>query len=279
MTVPPALRGPVFMIAASFGFALLGTVVKVVARAVPPAEIVVWRSAFTAVFLFLAARGSLQALRPVNTLMHLVRGTLGVGSMVLYFTALERLRLGDAVLLTYLSPLLVALLSPYTVGERPTPKIWTALLIGIVGVALVASPAGEDDPIGVLCGIGAACFAASAYLSIKVLTRTDNPTAIVFWFAAIATLLSSVSMLDGHAKVDNRLLGMLALVGLLGGLSQWALTRAYALARASDVSVYAYTTPVFAYLFGVLFLGDIPRPSSLIGALCVTLAGAIAARP
>lgn len=275
---PPRLRGAAFMIGASLLFALLGTLVKIVAAAVPPTEIVVWRSVFTALFVLMIARGSWAALRPVNVPMHLVRGVVGVGSMMLYFTAISRLPLGDAVLLTYLSPLIVAALSPFTVGEHPSKRIWGALGVGIAGVALVVGPAGKEDGIGVLCGLGAAFFAASAYLSVKVLTRTDTATAIVFWFSVIGTLGGSLALLDGHAPVDGRLLSMLVTIGLLGAAAQWALTRAYASSDAASVSVYAYSTPVFAYLLGLAALGELPRVSSVLGAGAVLLAGVIAAR-
>lgn len=278
MISPELRRGAAFMIAASAGFACMGALVKVVSDSVPPAEIVAWRSAFTALFVLFLARGALPSLRPRNWPMHLVRGLVGVASMTLYFTAIGRLPLGDAVLLTYLSPLLVAALSPWTVGERPPPRIWAALGVGILGVALVVGPMGKDDPLGVAAGLGSAVCAASAYLSIRVLTRTETPLAIVWWFSITGTLIASVTFLDGFAPVGGSVLLRLLAIGALGAGAQWALTRAYASAPAAQVSVYAYSTPVFAYLLGMLLLAEHPRWSSVAGALAVGLAGAIAAR-
>ena len=46
----------------------------------------------------------------------------------------------------------------------------------------------------------AAWFAAGAYLSVKVLTRTDPPLSIVWWFSVIGTLAASGSWLDGVTR-------------------------------------------------------------------------------
>jgi drug/metabolite transporter (DMT)-like permease len=273
------LRGAGFMLLASLGFAVMGALVKQAAiLGVPPVEIVVWRSGITAVCIGLWAWRDGVSLRPVNPRMHLVRGLVGVGSMGFYFTAISRLPLGDAVLLTYLSPLLVAAMSPWVTGESATGRVWAALGTGLAGVALVAAPAGASDPIGVGFALLAAFFAADAYLAIRVLTRTDHPLTIVFWFSVIGTAAGSVAFLDGVAPLGWPQVAALVSIGLLGTLAQWALTRAYGSAPAAQVSVYSYATPVLAYGAGLVALGEVPRWSSLAGAAVVVVAGMMAAR-
>lgn len=265
------------MIAAAFGFALMGVLVKAISPVVPAGEIVFWRSAVMAVAVGGFVWRSGVTLRPSNLPMLVLRGLVGVSSMGFYFHAIARLPLGDAVLLTYLSPLIVAGLAPFTVGERATPRTWLALAIGVVGVGFVVGPAWSDDRIGLLYALLAALCAAGAYLSIKVLTRTDGPISIVWWFSIIGTLGSSVSLLDGVTPVGGGTALALLVIGVLGALAQGCLTQAYASAPAAQVSVYAYATPVFAYLFGVA-LGEVPRLSSVAGAVLVVVAGVIAAR-
>jgi drug/metabolite transporter (DMT)-like permease len=266
------------MLLASAGFASMGLVVKVLAADVPPAEMVAWRSAISGVLVLLIALRTRANLRPVNVRMHLVRGLVGVGSMICYFTAIARLPLGDAVLVTYASPLAVALLSPWTVGERPSARTWGALVAGLAGVALVAAPSGAHDQFGVGCAVAAAFFASCAYLSVRVLTRTDGTLAIVFWFSVLATLFASVSFADGVHPIGPSEAVDLLVVGALGVVAQSALTRAYAVAEAAQVSVFAYATPVFAYALSLLVLGEIPSVTSVVGALIVIVAGGVVAR-
>lgn len=133
--------------------------------------------------------------------------------------------------------------------------------------------------MGVGLALLAAFFAADAYLAIRVLTRTDHPLAIVFWFSAIGALGGAVGYLDGAAPLSSRALAELVAIGLTGTLAQWAMTEAYASAPAAQVAVFSYATPVLAYLSGAFWLGEAPPWTSLVGAAVVVFAGWIAARP
>lgn len=271
------LRGAGFMLLASAAFAAMGTLVRAVTDEVPPIEVVVWRSGVTALFVGLWAARSGVSLRPINPTMHLVRGIVGVCSMISYFSAIDRLPLGDAVLITYSSPLLVGVMSAYVTGERPSRRTWGALLLGMAGLALVVGPISGEDPVGVGLALLAAFFAADAYLAIRVLTRTDHPLTIVFWFSVIGALGGTIGFVDGAAPLGGRALLELLAIGGTGTLAQWALTEAYASAPAAQVAVFSYATPVLAYLSGAALLGEIPAWTSALGAAVVCLAGWVAA--
>lgn len=272
------MTGAAWMLVAAAGFAAMGLLVKLLAAEVPTVELVLWRSAVSGVIVLALALRAGATLRPVNVRMHLVRGLVGVGAMICFFMAIARLPLGDAVLVTYASPLVVALLSPWTVGERPTRLTWAALLVGLTGVALVVGPTGARDPVGVACALAAALFAACAYLSVRVLTRTDGTLAIVFWFSVTSTMLASGSLLDGLQPLRPGAVLDLLGIGVLGVVSQSALTKAYAVAEAARVAVYVYATPVFAYLMSLVVLGEVPPATSVLGAAIVLVAGAVVAR-
>ena len=272
----PLQRGAAWMLIAAAAFAGMGVYVKAASAEVGPGQVVFFRSfASAAIVPWLALRGG-ESLRPVNVRMHLVRGTIGVASMFCYFTAIKRMRfLGDAVLITYLSPLLVAAIARTALGERPAPRVWGALLLGFAGVGLVVGPSGDFELGGTLAALASACFAAVAYVSISVLSRTDSTSAVVFWFAVIGLVLMAPTL---SAGLPVGVVSELLVIGALGTLGQWGLTRAYSSAPASQVSLFAYATPVCAYLFGALALGEVPPLSTVVGVLVVVAAGSWAAR-
>lgn len=267
------------MIAASLMFACMGLVVRrVSAEGVPTGEVLAWRTSVTTLVVLLPAALRGVSLRPVNTRMHLVRAVVGMAAMASYFFTIGRLPLGDAVLLTYLSPVLVAAFAPFTTGERVAPRVWAALALGLVGVALVAGPHGATDPLGIATGLASAFFAALAYLSIRVLTRTEADTTIVFWFSALGALISAPAWVDGVEVSGPGVLAELVAIGVIGAIAQHLLTRAYALGEAAEVAVYSYATPVFAYVLGLLVLREVPGVASVLGTLLVVGAGVLAAR-
>jgi drug/metabolite transporter (DMT)-like permease len=267
------------MLWASLGFAWMGLLVKEVSTTVPTSQVVAWRTLLTALVVAAVALARGASLRPTNVGMQLVRALVGLASMTCYFFALGRLPLGDAVLITYLSPILVALWSPWGAGEVVPRGVWGASALGLLGVGLVARPSGATDWLGLGAALLAAVFAALAYLSVRVLTRTDRPDTIVFWFSAVGAAVSAVSFAPGVVLPDVLTAAELVAMGLLGAFAQHFMTRAYARGNAAAVSVYSYATPVFAYGLGFLFRHELPPLTSLVGAACVVAAGVWVARP
>lgn len=266
-------RGAAWMLCAALGFASMGVLVKAVSDEIAVVEIVFWRSLVALVVAGALGRGAGARLAGTNRRMLVGRGVVGVGSMLLYFTAIDLLPVGDAVLLTYLSPLFVASFSRRALGEQPSGRVWASLGLGLLGVIVVVGPEGSLDPLGVASALLGAVLAAAAYVSVRLLTRTDDDHTIVAWFSGVAMVVTSVGFLDGWTPPIGRIGAGVLAIGLVGTGAQYALTRAYATSEAARVSVYAYATPVLAYILGLLALGEVPGPRSIAGALIVVLAG------
>lgn len=269
-------RGALWMLVAAAGFASMGVLVKAISDRVDAGEIVFWRGLVSLVPALLIAWWTGARLGGVNRRMHLVRGVVGVASMIAYFSAIHRLPVGDAVLLTYLSPLFVASFSRRVLGERPPQRVWISLGVGLLGVAVVVGPEGGLDPVGVGLGLLAAVLAAAAYVSVALLTRTDDTPTIVAWFSATSVVVTSGSFLDGYTAPVGSIGAALLAIGAIGFAAQYALTRAYATTEAARVAVVAYATPVIAYVLGLAALGEVPPWTSIVGAGLVVAAGVAA---
>jgi drug/metabolite transporter (DMT)-like permease len=265
------------MLSASLFFALMAVCVKTASKQAPVGEVVFFRSAVTMAIAILFARGRRGALAGVNRRMLITRGLLGTGSMFGYFLAIQLLKLGDATLLQYLSPLFVALMAPLVLGERSTRVIWLALALGFAGVWVVEKPGGAAVPaLGIAAALSGAVFSAAAYVSVKRLAQTDETATIVLWFSAVGTVVSAVTAVHGWTDPDLR--GWLGLVGagVTGAIAQILMTRAYAVGGAAQVAVYSYATPVMAYALGQLLLGESPGWQGAAGAGLMVLAGIVA---
>jgi drug/metabolite transporter (DMT)-like permease len=57
----------------------------------------------------------------------------------------------------------------------------------------------------------------------------------------------------------------LILAGVGASLGQFAITTAYKFAPAKEISVFDYTQVIFAAILGLLFLGEVPVPLSIVG--------------
>lgn len=61
----------------------------------------------------------------------------------------------------------------------------------------------------------------------------------------------------------------LVIAGASAALGQFGITSAYKCAPAKDISVFDYTQVIFAALWGLLFLGEIPVPLSIVGYIII----------
>ena len=271
-------RGPLYMILATLGFATLGVQVKMI-DGVPSAQIVFWRSLVGVMVLLPVALRDLRTAWGVRRDALLARSVFGTASMFAYFVAIDRLPLGDAVLIAFTSPLAVATLAPWVTGERAPRGLWRALLLGLLGVGFVVEPTGRDvDPVGIAAALSTTWLAAGAYLGVRVANRTEARTTIVLWFSAFACLATLPSFAMQPASVDLPTAALLGGVGCAGLFAQLMLTKAYSLGEAPRIALYSYATPVWAYLLGIFVLEEGVRWQGVVGTCLVVVAGWYAQR-
>jgi drug/metabolite transporter (DMT)-like permease len=272
-------RGAVFMTAAGLFFAGMGMSVKLASASLGSAQVVFIRNALGLValvpWLVALGEGGLRTSRLPN---HLLRGVLGLLNMYCLFYAISRLRLADAILLNYSTPLIMPLVERFWLGEPLPRRVWAPIALGFVGIALVLKPGvGVFQPAAAVA-FAAAVFGATAQVGVRRLTATEPPTRIVFYFALISTAISTVPAVPAWKWPPAALWSVLAAMGVLATLGQMSLTRAYAQAPAAQVGPFIYTSVVFAALLEWLLLHNVPDGLSVAGAVLVTAAGALALR-
>ena len=80
-------------------------------------------------------------------------------------------------------------------GEVVRARRWTAVIVGLLGVMLIVQPFGQSFTAASLVAVLAAVASASAAISIKFLSRTEHPDAIVIWTTMLWIPMSLVPAL------------------------------------------------------------------------------------
>ena len=277
------------MLFAGACFALMGMFVKLGGIWFSSHELVFYRS-LVGLLLLLAGialhrglRGELKLLGP-NTSMQIRRGLVGFVALATFFYALARLPLSVAVTLNYASPLFLALLMPWQLGERPSRAQYVTVAAGFVGVLLLLRPwqTPASDLVAGLAGLFSGVMAAFAYIHVSKLGRLDEPEwRTVFWFALVCAVGAGVlASVDGgwHVVVSLDQVGLILALGLFATLGQLAMTRAYRTGQTVVVASFAYSTVVFASLLDALFFNEMMPLLAWIGIFITVLAGVQAAR-
>jgi S-adenosylmethionine uptake transporter len=125
--------------------------------------------------------------------------------------------------------------------------------------------------MGLLSGV----IAATAYLQVSALGRIGEPEyRIVFWFSVGGTLAGGLSLLWTGMHVSTwRGAGLMLAIGLLAGIAQLMLTRAYAIGRTLVNASLQYLGIAWSFAFGVLLFGDKVTALAIAGMLLIAGAG------
>ena len=156
-----------------------------------------------------------------------------------------------------------------------------AIGMGFCGVVLLMQPTLQQDQLlpGLL-GLISGFLAGVAYLNVKQLAMIGEPdTRTVFYFSLIATLGSSVWLLfDTMHAITLQGFTILLGLGSSATLAQLAMTRAYRTGRTLVVGSLAYSTIVFASLFGMLLWDETLSLASWLGMAFIIASGVLSLR-
>lgn len=269
------------MLGSSVLFAVMATCVGAAHRRDPALS--TWvasaaRSGVNLLALLVLARGDLAQLLGDRRPALWARGITGAASLLAYFGALAALGVGEAAFLNQTSAVWVALLGPLVLREHTGRLVWVAVLGSLGGVALLAAPReGGADLVGRALGLASGLAAALAYLSVRRASATNTAITVVFYFTAMATVVSVAVALALRTPWprDPVELALLVGAGLSATLAQLGMTRAYAISRAAPVAAAGAASPLFTTLLGALFLGQIPDRRAQIGMALLLLTGVL----
>jgi drug/metabolite transporter (DMT)-like permease len=198
--------------------------------------------------------------------------------MYCYFYAIAQLGLSEAILLNYSLPLFVPLIARAWLREDVPPRLWQALGLGFLGILLILRPGIGVFRPAALAALAAALLAALAQVGVRRLTRTEPVVRIVFYFAAISTVVSAVPLVSEWTTPKKGLWIVLVALGILATLAQLFLTQAYSHAPAAQVGPFIYSAVVFAGLMDWWLWGRLPDAWFAVGAILVCAAGILALR-
>jgi drug/metabolite transporter (DMT)-like permease len=276
------LEGLALMLAASASFVAMNALTAALGRHGVPWELASFARASVGFFVALAiARARGRSLSIDNHRVLWTRSFAGSTSMLLTFFSLTHMPLADATALLNTTPLWIALLAWFTMGERPGRSVVAALVVAIVGVWFVQQPTFER---GQWVGFVALTAGATSALSMVSLRRLHNetPEAVVVHFSAVAsgfTLLAVLARLGReHAlRLPRSPFEWLMVIGVgfTATLGQLTMTRAYSLDRAARVGAAGWAQIIFALLLDGALRSRWPERSASIGISMLLGAGAL----
>ncbi len=266
----PAARASLLMIASTSCFAGMALTIRYAAHDLHAFEIAFFRNLFGLLFaLPLLLRTGTHILRTKRLNLYLVRCVIGLCAMLTGFWSLVHMPLAEAIALSYTTPLFVTIGAVLVLGEVVRIRRWSAVCIGFLGALVILRPGVEQVSYAAMIALASAALSASAAISIKFLSRTESPDAIVIYMVLIMTPMSLLPALPVWTWPHGATWAWLALTGLLGTAGHVLLTRAYKLGDVSALQPINFLQlPIVASLAWWLFNERVDR-YTLIGAAII----------
>lgn len=275
-----------FMIAAAFAMALVGTSVKWATQGLPSPIVVFFRNLFGLLVLIpIVTKPGAISLKTNVLSFHILRATFGLCAMYSYFFAINHLPLGKAVMLNFTSPLFIPVIARIWLKEPITPRIVGAVLIGFVGVGFIESHAFHEaakpgEVIGAIVGLLSAFFASCALVTLRKLGSTEPATRTVFYFALGGAVMTAFPLpWVWHTPQGWEQWVPLFLSGAMASIAQWLLSKGFSLAPAAVAAPVYYLTVPLAAIIGHFAFNDHLDRWSLVGGALVCVAGILVSLP
>jgi drug/metabolite transporter (DMT)-like permease len=278
------LRGILIMFFAAFFFSLMGFFIKLLSFHHATFEIVFFRN----IVSFALLGTTMLFIKPTSKggkpLLLVMRGVFGFSAMFCFFYSISVLPLATASTFVKTSPIFTAIFAGFILKERAGAKVWTAILIGFVGVLMILKPSQAISTSGAIAGLCGGVIAAMAYTSVKGLADCYDARTIVLSFSTAGLVGSTIYFISRIVVGDPRYMSTefipagidifyVVMVGTLASIAQWLMSVAYKYGRASVISTVSYVGLIFSVIFG-FFAGDgWPGLISMAGIFLVGLSG------
>jgi drug/metabolite transporter (DMT)-like permease len=270
-------RGIAIMILGLLVFAVLNGVVKDQAQRFPVTEIIFFRNLFGLLPLLAAVpfSGGWPSLKPSNIAGHLLQAVAMSVTLVCAYIAFAMIPLAEATAIMFLQPVILVVLAHIFLKERASLSAWIAVLLGFVGVLLIARPTDLGFEAGTLAALAGAFFAAVAIVQVRGLSATNTALTITIWYMVLSTLIfvpSTAFLWTTPSATD--LVG-LVLMGIASGVGQFLIILPFRYADAATLGPVQYFSIVGGVLVGYFWFAEIPTSTTIIGAVIVMSAMAL----
>lgn len=279
LKLPGNVRGIVWLSIGTFLFSITDVIVKLLGRKFDPLELALFRYGIGMVILTpIFIKMGLEKLKTQKIGLHIFRMLLAMLAQLGVFVTVINIPLADATAIFFSKPLFTTVIAVFLVSEIVSKRRWSATIIGFLGVIIMVRPGnGSINPI-VLVGVATALTFAIANVLIRVLSKTEPPNRILFYYH-----IGGILVFTGPAIwVWKTPIGiewvLLIAISVLTTIGMTCFIRAFSIGEANAVGPIEYVKLIFAACFGYLIFGEIPSLWTGIGALLIIASAIFIAR-
>jgi drug/metabolite transporter (DMT)-like permease len=248
------LTGIFWMFVTGACFIMVTALVKTMGPRLPPGEAAFIRYAMGLVFL-IPSLGAIRAAHLTRRQWTLfsVRGFCHAGGVILWFYAMVRIPIAEVTAMNYLAPIYVTIGAAVFLGERLAARRIFAVVMGLVGAAIILRPGFREVSEGHLAMLLAAVVFAGSYLVAKILADEVKPGIVVAMLSVFVTLGLAPFAAADWITPNARELAILAAVAVFATAGHYTMTLAFAAAPVTVTQPVTFLQLIWATALGAIW--------------------------
>ena len=227
---------------------------------------------FLMIYPLVHASGGLAAMKTSRPLQHVARNLIHYAAQLGWFFALTLIPIGQVVSIEFTMPIWTAILAASFLGERMTAWKIMAIVLGLIGVAVIVRPGTAEINPGQLIALGAAVGFGISIAMMKSLTRTESTVRIIFWMIVIQGAAGFFPALYVWVWPTAYAWGWIVVIAFCGTFSHYCMARAMLHADATVVLPMDFLRVPLSAAAGWLLYSELLDMFTVLGAVLI-LAG------
>jgi drug/metabolite transporter (DMT)-like permease len=273
---PSTTKAVLWMVGATLSFSTMAVAGREVSAELDTFEVMLYRSVIGAlsVLLLLTVLKRWSEIHTRDAGLQLFRNVGHFTGQNLWFFGVATVPLAQVFALEFTTPLWIALLAPFFLGEKWSIARIAAITVGFVGILLVAQPGRVELSPGVIAAASAALGFTVAIMTTKALSQRGHSTMnILLWMTLSQTLFGLICAgYDGDISLPTSATLPYVLAIGLGGLSaHYCITTALSLAPATVVAPMDFVRLPLIGIIGWLLYAETVNLLFVGGAVLIVL--------
>ncbi len=202
---------------------------------------------------------------------------------ITFFASVQLMPIADALAISFVSPMIVAALSPVILKEHLTRFQWVAVALGFLGAIIIIRPGIQTiSPVATL-PLSAAFFYAGYVIATRKVATSDTPILLLqFWSGLLTSIMMVPLMLLGAAvpiaaltfnMPSKAVLIALLAMGAFGTCGHFMMTIGARHVPATLVAGLGYAEIISAATLGWYFFHNFPDVQTWIGVAVIVTSG------
>ena len=260
-------RGILWLSLGAFLYAIVDVFVKTTGGGFDPLQISLFRYSIGFIILIPSfVKLGCKGLKTDYLKLHIFRMSLAFTAQLGVFYTVIYMPLADATAFMFSKPLFTTVVAVFMLSEVVNGRRWLATLVGFGGVLLMVRPGSESmDPFA-LIAIGSAVTFAVANVLIRILSATEPPARILFYYHVGGILVFTIPAIWMWKTPIGVEWLLMAGIGVFTTAGFFCWVRAFGSGEANAVGPAENLRLIYAALFGYFLFLEIPSIWTVIGA-------------